>query len=161
MHRYTTVLLIALFPFCVFGQTGRAVQPRDGWSGVDSSGKRFTQRVFPDRNSPFMKDVTKKPMPVYPYNDRARKNTGSGLYRMEIDLKTGLVRKVAIVRSTGHNTLDEAAVNALSKWRFRPNSWKEVTFPVVFIMAKPDGSIPSIPSSMMPMPLERGGGMRP
>lgn len=94
MHRDTTALLIALFPFCVFGQTARTVERRDGWSAVDSSGKRFTQRLSPERNPVWFKDATKKAMPNYPYADRARKHMGRGLFRMEIDLKTGAVQKI-------------------------------------------------------------------
>ena len=157
-----TLFLTALLSVSVYGQTGRTVQRRDGWSGVDSSGKRFTQRDFSkSARPPWWKDATKKPLPAYPYNDRARKNMGRGLYRMEIDLNTGLVGKVTIIRSTGHNSLDEAATTAFSKWRFKPNSWKELTMPVEFVMANPDGSIPPIPPGHLSLPLERVGGMRP
>ena len=138
-------MMFVLLPASVLAQRARTVQPRDGWSAVDSSGKRFTQRVFPDRHSVWVKDVTKNVIPQYPYEDRARKHMGRGVFRIEIDVETGSVRKVTMVRSTGYNRLDEAAKNALVKWRFRPNSWKEVTFPVEFVMPNPDGSIPAIP----------------
>ena len=55
--------------------------------------------------------------------------------RMEIDVATGSVRRVTVVKSTGYNRLDEVAKHALVQWRFRPNSWKEVDLPVNFIMA--------------------------
>ena len=181
MHRYTTLLLLLLFPFrrwtnravalCVggcllssvlftghsFGQTGRKVQPREGWTAVDSSGKRLTQREFPDRNAVWLKDATKKVGPEYPYQDRARHHMGSGLFRMEIDLKTGLVGKVTMIRSTGYNSLDEAATKALAKWRFRPNSWKEVTFPVEFVMAGAIDSSNRPGPNSIPLVPDRGG----
>jgi TonB family protein len=158
-----TVFLTALLSVSVVGQsqTARTVQPRYGWSAVNSSGQRFTQRVFPDRDSLWEKDATKKVIPKYPYQDRARHHMGRGLFRMEIDLETGAVRKVTMVGSIGYNRLDESAIQALSQWRFRPNSWKEVTLPVEFVMPNPDGSLPSIPSGPTSMPVERGGGMRP
>lgn len=156
-----TLFLTALLSVSVFGQTGRTAQPRDGWSAVNNSGKRLTQSMSPGRHPVWEKDVTKQPMPKYPYADRARHHMGRGLFRMEIDLQTGSVQKVTMIRSTGYNSLDEAATQALEKWRFRPNSWKEVTFPVEFVMANPDGSIPSIPSGPISMPLTHGSGMRP
>jgi TonB family protein len=156
-----TLFVLALLSVSVFGQTVRTVQPRDGWSAVNSSGERFTQRVFPDRKAPWEKDAIKKPIVNYPYADRARKHMGRGLFRMEIDLQTGSIEKVTVIRSTGYDSLNEAAINALSKMRFRPNTWKEVTLPVEFVMPNPDGSIPSISSGPLSMPLQHGGGMRP
>jgi TonB family protein len=104
------------------------------WSAVDNSGKRFTERQLAKAEAPWEKDVTKAVKPEYPYEERAKKHTGAGLFRMDIDLKTGAVRQVTVVRSIEYNRLDEAAKHALVQWRFRPNSWRELSLPVNFVM---------------------------
>jgi outer membrane biosynthesis protein TonB len=44
--------------------------------------------------------------------------------------------QVRIKKSTGHTSLDAAAVSALKQWRFRPGSWKTLNIPVHFLMHK-------------------------
>ena len=128
------LLIMALSVSCisVFGQ-GSSLKSYQ-WSAVDSSGKRFTEREFWNRTAPWEKDVIKTVKPEYPFEERRRKHAGFGLFRMEIDLKTGSVRHVTVVKSTGYNRLDEAAKNASAGWRFQPNSWREVNLPVNFVL---------------------------
>jgi TonB family protein len=129
--------LCALVVLCVsvFGQGGQ----HNGkfwsyeWSAVDNSGKQFSEREFRNRRPPWNKDVTKAVPPEYPYEERNRKHTGAGLFRMDIDPETGSVTKVSVVKSTEYNRLDEAAKHALVQWRFRPSSWKELSLPVNFV----------------------------
>jgi hypothetical protein len=59
---------------------------------------------------------------------------GTGLYRQYIDLKTGAVTNVAVVKSTGVATLDNSAMAAFGKWRYKPGKWKEIDLPVTFTM---------------------------
>src|SRR6187551_2216636 len=103
--------LIGLCPFCVFGQ---ATKPHYEWSAVNSAGKRFNEREFPEpKRAPWLRDVIKDVKPRYPYEERGKRHMGRGLFRMAIDLKTGSVRKVTIVRSTGYKLLDQATREAL------------------------------------------------
>ena len=60
------------------------------------------------------------PAPVYPAGAGARGARGVGVYVMRVEIKTGRVKGVGIVRSTGHKDLDAAAIQALTNWRFRP-----------------------------------------
>ena len=62
------------------------------------------------------------PLPKYPRSALARHEEGKGLFVICIEIRTGLVRRVDIARSTGHADLDAVTVAALKKWRFKPNS---------------------------------------
>jgi TonB family protein len=127
------VTMLMILPVSVSAQGGSTLKTYQ-WSAVDSSGKHFTEQQFGGRRPPWNDDVIKQVQPDYPYEERAHKHTGPGLFRMEIDLKTGSVREVTVVKSTGYNRLDESAKHALIGWHFRPNSWREVNLPVNFYM---------------------------
>jgi len=104
-------------------------------SAVDAAGKRhFGSREFPALKEPWIRDRLKFVAPVYSYGDRLTRRQGEGLFRISIDLKTGFVRQVTVVRSTGFWSLDTSAVNALNKWRWKPGTWKEVDMRVRFVM---------------------------
>jgi protein TonB len=59
------------------------------------------------------------PKPEYPKYARDRRWTGVGWFVMHVDVKTGLVKSVDVTKSTGHKVLDDACVDALSRWRFK------------------------------------------
>jgi TonB family protein len=59
------------------------------------------------------------PPPDYPAEARARGAAGSGVYKIHFIAKTGTVRYVQVVKSTGDKSLDAAAVRAFRQWRFR------------------------------------------
>src|SRR4029077_9885350 len=104
-------------------------------SAVDAAGKRhFGSREFPALKEPWIRDRLKFVAPVYSYGGRLTRRQGEGLFRISIDLKTGFVRQVTVVRSTGFWSLDTSAVNALNKWRWKPGTWKEVDMRVRFVM---------------------------
>jgi TonB family protein len=67
-----------------------------------------------------------KPEPGYPLTARALHITGSGTFILHIQVRTGLVRYVDVQHSTGSALLDSAAIAALKKWRFKPD-----TLPVI------------------------------
>ena len=72
------------------------------------------------------------PHPVYPIQARRQRISGSGLYQMIVD-KTGKVTRVRVISSTGSEILDRAAVQALSKWRFKPGKGLErANLPITF-----------------------------
>ena len=76
--------------------------------------------------------VIKYEWPKTPYLARLHGLDGYGIYRMNIDRATGTVSSVTVVKTTSHKMLDDAAVNAFRKWRFRPNSVSQVTMPGTF-----------------------------
>ena len=102
---------------------------------MDAAGKRHLgSSEFPGRDAPWIRDRLKFVAPVYSYGDRLTRRQGEGLFRLYIELKTGFVTHVAVVKSTGFWSLDTSAVNALNKWRWRPGRWKEVDVPLRFVM---------------------------
>src|SRR5438270_11902713 len=70
------------------------------------------------------------PKPEYPYELRSRRIGGKGAFLLHIR-RDGTVESVAILISTGHVELDNAAKSAFIKWRFRPGPTKE-KIPVTF-----------------------------
>jgi TonB family protein len=88
-------------------------------------------------NALCVRDAVFAPHPQYP--DQLRSNIGDsaawtrykgdGLYRLNIDLNTGRVSQVTIVKSTGSKILDATSSDAFKRWVFRPGKWKEITIP--------------------------------
>jgi TonB family protein len=81
-------------------------------------------------------DAVRAPHPHYPYQASTRDPLtwtrdlkGGGLYRLNIDLKTGKVSQVTVIKSTGSKILDAAITDAFKVWVFRPGKWKEITIP--------------------------------
>lgn len=59
------------------------------------------------------------PKPAYPELARKRGQEGTARIRCEVDA-AGNVIAASILESSGHKLLDEAALKAVRKWRFRP-----------------------------------------
>lgn len=76
-----------------------------------------------------------KALPIYPYEARRSRTTGSGLYRMYINAD-GTVRAVGVMKSTGSEILDLAAAGGLYRWRAKPGRRREVDMPVTFTMTR-------------------------
>jgi TonB family protein len=74
------------------------------------------------------------PRPEYPYEARRQKITGDGIVAMTVDPVTGSVTDVAMWKSTGSLVLDNAAVTAFRRWRFKPGAVSRVKSPITFTM---------------------------
>jgi len=87
-------------------------------------------RLSPEQLNAIGKEAAKflvyAPKLDYPIAARARHITGSGIVVIRIHVKTGRVVEARIGRSTGHATLDQAAVRAFSQWRFKPGALKPI-----------------------------------
>ena len=59
------------------------------------------------------------PRPQYPLEARKHHWTGSGLVGCNIR-SDGTAASVDVIRSTGHQMLDQAAITAFLQWRFQP-----------------------------------------
>src|SRR5437868_4394175 len=95
-----SIVLLALWLPPVMGRavgTSRAVESRYQGSGVRVTGATVTAREFHDRSAPWQKDILKQPLPNYPYQARAHWWQGHGLFRIVIDVNTGLAREVTAV----------------------------------------------------------------
>lgn len=102
--------------------------------GITAGGKIIASPA--GHESPWMTDVIRMVPPQYPYQDRARYHQGSGLFRVTLDSKSGLVTDVTVRKSVGYRTLDNAVISALRQWRVKPGKWKQFDFPITFEMAR-------------------------
>ena len=72
------------------------------------------------------------PAPDYPIQERHF--TGSGVVLLQVDPKTGYVIGAQILKSTGHVILDNAALSAFTRWRFKPGTVRQVRLPIHYTM---------------------------
>jgi TonB family protein len=72
------------------------------------------------------KSLEYAPKPDYPFEARAQHLTGSGIFIIRVNVKTGRVAEVRIARSTGHAILDSAGVRAFRQWRFKPGALQPI-----------------------------------
>jgi len=128
-----TVVFVSCFAIGIAAQTDQ-IHDEFG-SAIDAHGIRHVARG--PGFGPSSADLVFGPKPEYPYSERARHNEGIAVVRMDIDLKTGIVTNASVIRSSGFPKLDDAAFNALRRWRFKPGKWKEAEVPVVFTMHGP------------------------
>jgi periplasmic protein TonB len=75
------------------------------------------------------------PRPEYPYEARRSKTTGSGVCVMTVDTGSGAVTDATMAQSTGSPILDNAAVSAFRRWRFKPGTVSRVRTPITFTMS--------------------------
>ena len=73
------------------------------------------------------------PQPVYPLAARKQHWTGAGDFVCQIR-PDGTVASVDVLRGTGHQVLDQAAITALQHWRFQPGKMKSINIPIDFRM---------------------------
>jgi TonB family protein len=78
--------------------------------------------------------ATYAPRPNYPFDARARRITGTGAVILDIDGKTGSVVSAHMDPSTGHAILDDAALAAFHRWRFRSGISGTFRIPITFTM---------------------------
>jgi protein TonB len=74
------------------------------------------------------------PRPEYPYEARSRHITGSGVCVVSVDSASGNVTSAEMAQSTGNPILDNSAVSAFRRWRFKPNSVAKVKIPITYTM---------------------------
>ena len=74
------------------------------------------------------------PRPAYPYEARSKHITGSGIVLLNVDPSTGTVTSAQLLKSTGHKILDDSALEAFRRWRFKPGSVHKVRIPINFTM---------------------------
>ncbi len=79
--------------------------------------------------------VLASPRPGYPAEARRRHWTGIGWYMMIVDTATGSVTSVRVLQSSGHPMLDRVAIDAFSRWKFKPHMMSKIKTPVTWAMA--------------------------
>jgi TonB family protein len=124
---------------------------RYGWfqissgSIVHSKGKVYKVLSFEDhraRGDPKPKRVfyfdvseyapTYSVPPEYPREARDKGLTGKGVAVVKVDPTTGHVTSASMVKSTGHDSLDSAALRALRQWRYQPRGITTFEIPIQF-----------------------------
>lgn len=127
----TRRLVAAVLASLVSSSLFAAITLGPGFSAVDAKFIRHSSKDY--RGKPqFFSDLAYVLMPAYPSFDERRGNQGSGLFRITIDLKTGAASNVAILKSTGHVSLDRRVLLALKVWRWKPGTWQQVDVPITF-----------------------------
>lgn len=71
--------------------------------------------------------IIENPKPVYPLEARQKGYEGKALLRVEV-LTNGRVGKVEVEKSSGYEILDQAAIEAMKRWRFIPAKRGKVPF---------------------------------
>ena len=148
--RILSVLVLLISSSLVFAQARSAYLESGGTSAVDMKGRRHNSANYPGRQPPWMLDRIKSVAPDYPYRERALHHSGSGDFRVILDIRTGTVTQVTVQRSTGFAGLDNCAVAALRQWRWRPGKWKEIDTPVTFRLSYAE---PHLPPGSVRLPL--------
>jgi TonB family protein len=74
------------------------------------------------------------PRPVYPYEARRQKLTGSGVALLTIDQTSGMVTDVLMTQSCGNAILDNSTRDALRRWRFKPGNVTRVQVPITYTL---------------------------
>ena len=74
------------------------------------------------------------PRPAYPYEARRGGVTGSGIAQLTVNPEAGNVLDVRMAQSTGSPILDNATVEALRRWRFKPGVPSNVDVPITYTL---------------------------
>lgn len=131
MKTLTTAIVVALIAFTAGASepVPYIALPIDNGYAVDAKGQR-------QRNALCARDVIWACAPRYPLRSHSsdpstwsRNHRGDGLYRLDINLKTGRVSRVTILKSTGSAALDKASTWAFGRWVFTPGKWSAMIIP--------------------------------
>jgi periplasmic protein TonB len=78
--------------------------------------------------------VAYAPRPVYPYEARRQRVTGSGVALLIVDQTLGTVTDVLMAQSCGNAILDNSTLDAVRRWRFKPGSVTKVQVPITYTL---------------------------
>ena len=91
-----------------------------GTAGPAGSAADAPQVATVDRTAPgFAVGSGANPLPDYPYRARRAGHEGRVVLRVAVDA-AGMPTAVTVARSSGHDSLDDAALEAVRHWRFTP-----------------------------------------
>jgi TonB family protein len=74
------------------------------------------------------------PRPLYAYEARRQRVTGSGVALLTIDQTSGTVTDVLMTQSCGNVILDNSTRDALRRWRFKAGSVTKVQVPITYTL---------------------------
>lgn len=73
----------------------------------------FAETPAPSKTGP--RRAVYAPRPKY-----LRESAGKGILELTVDPKTGKVTSAHMLKSTGYRVLDDSAIEAFSRWHFKP-----------------------------------------
>ncbi len=79
------------------------------------------------------RDWVSAPHPVYPYEARRAKQTGSGRFVITFD-DSGNATNVSAAQSTGSPILDQTSINSFMRWRCKPGTYHKVAVPITYTL---------------------------
>ena len=83
-------------------------------------------------NPPYLDDVTNRVVPENPSSTTQTGGAGQGLFRVSIDVNTGTVTNVVVLRPIESASLHPRTVAALRQWRWKPGTWRQVDIPFIY-----------------------------
>jgi len=92
----------------------------------------FREYVRTAGHSLWLQNATYWFLPEYPREARDKGLTGKGVAMVKVDPHTGYVTSASMLKSTGQELLDNAAVRAFRQWRFKPRSIRTLEIPIQF-----------------------------
>lgn len=75
---------------------------------------------------PHLENAIYSPLPTYAYEARKMHLSGSGLYLIRVDIKTGKVKRVTVAKTAGHKFLDQQVIYAVERWRFQAGALRPI-----------------------------------
>jgi protein TonB len=78
--------------------------------------------------------VAYAPSPVYPYEARRQRVTGSGIALLTVHQTSGTVTDVRMAQSCGNVILDNSTLDTLRRWRFKPGGVTPVEVPITYTL---------------------------
>jgi len=83
-------------------------------------------------HSLWLQNATQWSLPEYPREARDKGLTGKGVAMVKVDPRTGYVTSALMLKSTGQEILDNAALRTFRQWRFKPRTVTTLEIPVQF-----------------------------
>ena len=111
-------------------------------NAVDANGVRYQGNDHAG-NRLWLNDCVQSVAPDYPYSARVNQFQGRGVIRLTLNLRTGLVEKATLIKSTGFDILDACAISAFQQWAWKPGRWKEIDVPVTFQLGDIHAPLPA------------------
>jgi len=74
------------------------------------------------------------PRPSYPYEARRSGTTGSGVAELAVNATSGNVIDARMSQSTGSAILDNATLETLGRWRFKPGVASNIAVPITYTL---------------------------
>jgi TonB family protein len=101
-------------------------------------GKDIHGKILSEKET--KKCALETPYPEYPAEAMRRGITGTGIYELRIDPKTGRVKGVVVIAAAGDPMLDRESIRTLLKWRFKPGTVVSVRLPFGMMRMKGDAN---------------------